>query len=322
MASLKNLLSQRPFHQLTNPKTLTSLNSNFSLRPISTAPQTQPPNSQTEQTKKPLSTFFSEVMSGKTTTIEENGDGDIELKKKLKQLTEEVRILKEKKTKKVPILTKEAPKKIEKKSLFSVFTNQPLPEGVVSVKKEVVEKKQKPREPFVVKELSIDMVVFLKFLYENGYFKDAKFANVHERFDLGWFENPYALGYAKFAAQKFASDNHEMAKWLSGSALKQVVVFGCPSTGKSCVFPAKRLRKFFEVPENTVCGKCLLRESCTFANQNVWKCDANKLDLELVMKVVVSYALHLVHPQLIVSDEVNKSVNHLLNEFVKLSKIT
>lgn len=133
-------------------------------------------------------------------------------------------------------------------------------------------------------------------------------------------------------------------------------MFGCPSTGKSCVFPAKRLRKFFEVPENTVrhitcintfamfcdlylyihllthviynfiflqvCGKCILRESCKFANQNVWKCDANKLDLELVMKVVISYALHLVHPQLVVSDEVNKSVNHLLNEFVKLSTIT
>lgn len=150
-------------------------------------------------------------MSGKITTIEENGEGDVEMKKKLKQLTEEVRTLKEKKTKGVPILTKEVPKKIEKRSLFSAFTNQPLPDSVISTKKEV-EKKQKPREPFVFKELSIDMVVFLKYLYENGYFKDAKFDSVHERFDLGWFESPYALGYAKFAAQKFASDNREMAK--------------------------------------------------------------------------------------------------------------
>ncbi|KAL5081465.1 hypothetical protein RYX36_009886 [Vicia faba] len=309
MASLKNLLSQPRFHQLINPKTLNPLNYNFTLRPIATSPQTQ-------QIKKPLSTFFSEVMSGKTTTIEENNHGDVEMEKKLKQLTEEVRILKEKKTKGVPIFTKEVPKKVDKRSLFSVFTNQPPPDGVISAKK------QKPREPFVVKELSIDMVLFLKYLYGNGYFKDAKFDNVHERFDLGWFENPYAFGYAKFAAQKFASDNLEIAKWLSGSAIKQVAVFGCPSTGKSCVFPAKRLRKFFEVPENTVCGKCMLRKSCKFANQNVWKCDANKLDMELVMKVVISYALHLVHPHLVVSDEVNKSVNHLLREFVKLSKIT
>jgi hypothetical protein len=66
----------------------------------------------------------------------------------------------------------------------------------------------------------------------------------------------------------------------------------------------------------------MLRESCKFVNQDVWKCDTNKLDLEITMKVTISYALHLVHPQLVVSDEVNKSVNHLLNEFVKLSQIT
>jgi hypothetical protein len=71
-----------------------------------------------------------------------------------------------------------------------------------------------------------------------------------------------------------------------------------------------------------VCGKCMLRDSCKFVNQNVWKCDANNLDVELVMNVIISYALHWVHPRLIVSDEVNKSVDHLLNEFVKLSQIT
>lgn len=268
-------------------------------------------------------------MSDKTTTIdedEESGVGDIELKKKLKQLTEEVTNFKQKKSKGV------IPKKveIEKKSLYSAFTNQPLPDGVISEKKvvrkdgkrKVVEKKQKMREPFVVKELSIEMAMFLYHLYQNGYFKDAKFDHVHARFNIGWFETPYALGYVKFAAKKFANDNVEIAKWLSGSALKQVAVFGCPSVSRNDVFPAKRLRKFFEVPENTVCSKCMLRESCKFVNQDVWKCDTNKLDLEITMKVTISYALHLVHPQLVVSDEVNKSVNHLLNEFVKLSQIT
>lgn len=260
-------------------------------------------------------------MSGKTTTIheeeEESGVSDVELKKKLNLLTEQVTNFKQKKSKGV------IPKKveIEKRSLYSAFTNKPLPDGVISEKK-VVKKKQKMRERFVVEELSIETVMFLYHLYQNGYFEDAKFGYVYGRFNIGWFETPYALGYVKFAAKKFANDNLEIAKWLSGSALKQVLVFGCPSVSRNDVFPAKRLRKFFEVPENTVCSKCMLRESCKFVNQNVWKCDTNKLDLEIAVKVVISYALHLVHPQLVVSDEVNKSVNLLLNEFVKLSQIT
>jgi hypothetical protein len=149
-------------------------------------------------------------MSGKTTTIDEEQDnegGDIELKNKLKQLTEEVRTFKDEKTKVNPI--KEIPKKVEKRSLYSAFTNQPVIDSVTKVE---VEKKQRQRQPFVIKELSIDTVVFLKYLYENGYFKDAKFANVNERFDIGWFENHYALGYAKFAAIKFARDNRDIAK--------------------------------------------------------------------------------------------------------------
>ncbi|XP_045800978.1 uncharacterized protein LOC123894908 [Trifolium pratense] len=312
MAFPGNLLIRHRFISLINPKTLNSINSNFPIRTITSLPK-----SANSQTKKPLSTLFSEVMSGKTTTIEEeqDGEGDIELKKKLKQLTEEVRTIKEKKA--IPI--EEVPKKVEKRSLYSAFTNKPVTDGVTKME---VEKKKKKIEPFVIKELSIDTVMFLKYLYENGYFKDAKFANVNERFDLGWFENRYALGYAKFAAIEFAKDNREIAKWLSGSALKQVAAFGCPSTSRSSVFPAKRLRKFFEVPENTVCSKCMLRDSCKFVNQNVWKCDANNLNVEIFMNVIISYALHWVHPQLVVSDEVNKSVDHLLNEFVKLSQIT
>lgn len=62
----------------------------------------------------------------------------------------------------------------------------------------------------------------------------------------------------------------------------------------------------------------MLRESCKFVNENVSGCD--KLDLTDVMKVIIPYTLHWVDPQLVVSDEVNKSVNHLLNEFVKLSQ--
>lgn len=69
-----------------------------------------------------------------------------------------------------------------------------------------------------------------------------------------------------------------------------------------------------------VCSKCVLRQSCKFINQSVWKCDTDNLDLVVVMKVVTSYALELVHPELVVTDEVHKSVSQLLNEVVKLSQ--
>lgn len=59
-----------------------------------------------------------------------------------------------------------------------------------------------------------------------------------------------------------------------------------------------------------------------FANQTVWKCDTNTLDLGIVMKVITSYALESVHPQLVVPDEVKNSVNQLLKEVVKLSQTT
>ncbi|XP_027364374.1 uncharacterized protein LOC113871476 [Abrus precatorius] len=113
-----------------------------------------------------------------------------------------------------------------------------------------------------------------------------------------------------------------LSRWLSGSALKQVAMFGCPSIDKSSVIPAKRLRKFFEVSENTVCSECSLRQLCKFANQNVWKCNTNNLDLEVVMKVITAYAIEFVHPQLVVPNEVNKSVSQLLEEVVKLSQTT
>ncbi|KAJ1441604.1 Zinc finger, RING/FYVE/PHD-type [Sesbania bispinosa] len=258
--------------------------------------------------------------TGKTTTSddekEEKEQGlDAELKKKLRELADVVRSFKEKRQPERKSLDAAFTKQPARNSLYAVFTNQPA--SVVSTREEV-----KQKEPMVVKELSADMMVFVKYLFENGYFKDANFAKGKERFDPAWFERFFARGYIKFAAQKFARDNQEIAKWLSGSALKQVAEFGCPSTDRSNVFTAKRLRKFFEVPENTVCSKCTLRQSCKYENQSVWKCDTNKLDLVIVMKVITSYALELVHPQLVVSDQVNKSVSQLLKEVVKLSQTT
>ncbi|XP_061351362.1 uncharacterized protein LOC133296405 isoform X2 [Gastrolobium bilobum] len=259
MSLFRNILSRR-FHTLLNPQNPHTLHYSlkFPHRPITSLPQTQDPvapKPQFKQNKKPLHALFTEAvgLSQKTTTINEEEEEETELKKELKQLEEEVRSFKEK--------TKGVPKNAERKSLVSLFTNQP--------------------------------------------------ANARARTEKK----------VKFAAQKFARDNREIAKWLSGSALKQVAVFGCPSIDKGSVFPAKRLRNFFEVQENTVCSECMMRHSCNFVNQSVWKCDTNNLDLEEVMKVIISYALELVHPKLVVPDQVNKSISQLLKEVVKQSQI-
>ncbi|OIW11596.1 hypothetical protein TanjilG_15290 [Lupinus angustifolius] len=262
------------------------------------------PKPQTEQETEP--------------TVPENKD----LHQKLKQLEEEVRIhLQERKTKRVVPIPKKVKKPVStvKLSLYAAFTSKPDKE-VVSVRNRRNVEEVKVREPMIVKELSPDMEMFVKYLYENGYFKDANFAKGKERFDLAWFDSSFGRGYVKFAAERFGRDNQEIAKWLSASALKQLATFGCPSVDRSSVFPAKSLRKFFEVPENTVCSKCALQQSCKFINQSVWKTGTSNLHLVAVMKVVTSYALELVHPQLVVPDEVKKSVSQLLKEVVKLSQ--
>ncbi|KAE9585127.1 hypothetical protein Lal_00017917 [Lupinus albus] len=321
MSLLRNLLHRRRIPSLfTTPR--------FPHRPITSSLNThhslhlQP---QTEPNHKPLHALFTQALglSPQTqeepeTTVTENKD----LHQSLKKLEEEVRIhLQEKKSKGVVSIPKKVKKPINtvKLSLYAAFTNKPERE-VVSVRNRRNVEEVKVKEPMVVKELSPDMEMFVKYLYENGYFKDANFAKGKERFDLAWFDSFFGRGYIKFAAQRFGRENQEISKWLSASALKQLATFGCPSVDRSSVFPAKSLRKFFEVPENTVCSKCALQQSCKFVNQSVWKTGTNNLHLVAVMKVVTSYALELVHPQLAVPDEVKKSVSQLLKEVVKLSQ--
>jgi len=71
-----------------------------------------------------------------------------------------------------------------------------------------------------------------------------------------------------------------------------------------------------------VCCRCTLQQTCKFKNQSVWNVNTNNLELETVMKVITSYGLESVHPQLLVPDVVKKSVNQLLEEIVKLSPTT
>ncbi|XP_015933586.1 uncharacterized protein LOC107459824 [Arachis duranensis] len=258
--------------------------------------------------KQPLHALFMEAVGLKhhhhpQQEQESESESNFELKRNLTQLQQQLRTF----NKHVPVIN------TKRRSLFSVFTNQP-PEHDTQIVN------NKKREPMILKELSPEMEGFLELLFQMGYFNHANFAKGKDMFDLSWFDTEFGRGYIKFAAQRFGRDKQELAKWLSGSALKEVAMFGCPSIDRASVFPCKRLRKFFEVPENTVCSKCVLRESCKFENQSVWKGDTKILNLVVVMKVLTSYDLEMVHPKLVVPDTVKNSVRKLLKEAMKLSQ--
>lgn len=104
--------------------------------------------------------------------------------------------------------------------------------------------------------------------------------------------------------------------------MKKVVLFGCASLDKNNVFAAKRLRKFFKIQENTVCSRCMLKDSCGYANKSVWGIGTNSLLLVDVMKVITLYVLDLVPAKLTVPDEVKDSINQLLKVVIKLSQPT
>ncbi|KAF5728066.1 hypothetical protein HS088_TW21G00209 [Tripterygium wilfordii] len=196
------------------------------------------------------------------------------------------------------------------KSLATFFRPMPGEEAL---------KAKRQDKPVIVKELSPDMEMFVRHLYKEGYFKDANFFP-GSKLDFQCLENPYARDFIKFAAERFGKDNQEIAKWLSGSNLRKVVLFGCPSTTRKTIFSAKILRKFFEIPENTVCDKCVLKSSCKFVNQSVWRGDTKTLNLAVVMRVITLYALDSVSPELAVPHEMRDAVSQLLKEVVKLSQ--
>uniref|UniRef100_M1BX02 Uncharacterized protein n=1 Tax=Solanum tuberosum TaxID=4113 RepID=M1BX02_SOLTU len=109
-------------------------------------------------------------------------------------------------------------------------------------------------------------------------------------------------------------------RWLSGSDLKKVALFGCPSIAKKNVLSAKRLRTYFRIQEDNVCSKCALKVSCKFVNQNLRKGDMTNLHLAGVMRVITLYALESVPPQLVIPDEIKASVSRLLMDILRLSQ--
>nr|GMC48752.1 uncharacterized protein LOC109185408 [Ipomoea batatas] len=112
-----------------------------------------------------------------------------------------------------------------------------------------------------------------------------------------------------------------LLRWLSASDLKKVALFGCPSLVKKHVYSAKMLRNFFRIQEDTVCGKCALRDSCKFVNQHMWNGNAKTLQLHHVMRTITMYGLESVPTELVVPEDIKKSVGQLLKEVVKLSKV-
>ncbi|KAF3973984.1 hypothetical protein CMV_002630 [Castanea mollissima] len=118
------------------------------------------------------------------------------------------------------------------------------------------------------------------------------------------FFKDFVMISSSYKTPKLKTAESLPTRWLSGRDLKKVALFGCPSLTKKNVFAAKRLRKFFEIQENTVCSKCVLKQSCKFVNQSVWKGDTKNLNLAVVMRVIIFYALELARPELGMPNEI------------------
>ncbi|XP_031401182.1 uncharacterized protein LOC116211102 [Punica granatum] len=182
-----------------------------------------------------------------------------------------------------------------------------------------------PESSVTIEKLSPEMKMFLNHLHSEGYFNGASFLT-NGKLESGWYKHSCGRDFIKSAADKFGKDHQEIAKMLSGSELKKVALFGCPSVARKTTSAAKKLRVFFSIAEQTVCSKCALRSSCKFVNQQfggrVAKIAKNELSLLAVLRVITSYALELVPPNLSVPDDLKSSTNRLLRDIVKLSRTT
>lgn len=167
--------------------------------------------------RKSLAVLFKEAVeiSPRSENCESESEGDNnELKKGLRKLEEELRSLKSKNFEPKPIAvninTKQKKLKNSKaKSLYDVFTNRDSDE-----RKEICRE-----DSGVHKELSPDMELFVSYLHKEGYFKKANFLprteNNGKYLDFTCFEDSYGRGFIKYAAEIFAKENREIAKYVS-----------------------------------------------------------------------------------------------------------
>ncbi|XP_042398958.1 uncharacterized protein LOC121989156 [Zingiber officinale] len=221
-------------------------------------------------------------------------------------------------------------------SLSSLFAKpKPRPVSVVAVpsKHDAGSKKEKKPTPLTSsvqhrvfeqkewpKELPKEVVALVERLREKGYLKLETYSRMTS---LSTKEVPvppanmYSRQYVKSAAEKYGQDQQEIAKWLSGSHLKKVALYGCPSVERKTVFASKRLRSFFSIQEDVVCRGCKIRDHCKFANLRVSK--EEKVILSDTMRILALWAFDAVPRQLSVSYDFKSSVYKLLEEVLNLS---
>lgn len=308
--------------------------------------------------KKPLGDVFKEAVGlceKRDESENEEGNGEVkELKKRLKDLENEIKVLNESNLGESEVrtvsLTKiklggdvsedeaivklsklfsyDKPHNVVRRTVGSERVGKVAEDDVMAEKlsalfppESVKKGRSRKAETVVCKELSPNMIVFARHLFEKGYFKNANFLPRYT-FDATRFEDNYSRAFLTCAAQKFAKDHQEISKWISVSDVKKIALFGCPSLSKKPLMAAKALRIFFSIPEDTVCSKCVLKESCKFVNQSIWKGQGKKmwLDMSALMNVLTLYAMEEGPPELVVPDEIKTSVNRLLEEIMKLSK--
>lgn len=348
MFSVKTLVSQypqtprkplvNPFEFVRNPNGANAIGilkcwliSLTTKRPISVLAQSEISTSQDSQkttrnenskhkNKRPLDVLFKEALGLRKREINESeievdGGDDAELKKKLWDLEMELRQLKAKSEEQGSRLNQKLDGKVEDGS-------KPKPTSLHAVfvgENGGREKCFESNHVLVLKEISVDMQVLLRHLYDRGYFTGVNFL-LENRFDISYFDNKYARDFLKSAVERFGKDNQEISAWLSGSDLKAIALFGCPSKRKREVFAAKRLRTFFRIPEETVCSSCSLKRSCKFVNQRAWNDDTKNLRLDLLMRLLSAYSLEDISAELKLTDNVKTCVSRLIHDIVSLTK--
>ncbi|KAG8045627.1 hypothetical protein GUJ93_ZPchr0008g12361 [Zizania palustris] len=154
-----------------------------------------------------------------------------------------------------------------------------------------------------------DATALLRRFYEGGYLPEP---------DLSLAPQVLSPDVAKAAAERFGRDHQVVAKWLSGSDLKKVALFGCPSVERRTVFASKRLRAFFNIQEVKICSSCKIRSSCHFAKQEVSRHD--RVILSDTMRILTLFVLDACPPQLQVTSELKASICKLVKDTINLSK--
>jgi hypothetical protein len=161
-----------------------------------------------------------------------------------------------------------------------------------------------------------EWVQFLEHLNDSGYLSKAL------NFQGGPIDlrdcSMELLGHhLRFAAQIFAKDHAEISKLLSGSDMRKIALFGCPSLEKKDVFAAKRLRSFFNIEQGTACRPCNLKDTCSAPFAKVSK--VRSLTAEDVVRLLCTFGLNAEKNELSIPDDVKQSVVNLLKELVDFS---